>query len=33
MGVTVEYEGDPLLTMDEQIAVLSQFEGLEWMAI
>ncbi|WP_444888489.1 DUF637 domain-containing protein [Microbulbifer sp. JMSA008] len=31
-GLTVEYEGDPNLTLDEQIQVLSQFDGLEWMA-
>ncbi len=31
-GVTVEYEGDPSLSLDEQIERLSQFEGLEWMA-
>jgi len=31
-GLTVEYEGDASFSMDEQIAELSQFEGLEWMA-
>ncbi|WP_444890834.1 DUF637 domain-containing protein [Microbulbifer sp. DLAB2-AA] len=31
-GVQVEYEGDPSLSLDEQIQVLSQFEGMEWMA-
>ncbi|WP_444932666.1 DUF637 domain-containing protein [Microbulbifer sp. JTAC008] len=31
-GVTVEYEGDPNLSLDEQVQVLSEFHGLEWMA-
>ena len=31
-GVKVEYEGNPDLTLDEQIAELAQFPGLEWMA-
>lgn len=31
-GVKVEYEGNPDLSMDEQIAELAKFEGLEWMA-
>ncbi|WP_444924590.1 polymorphic toxin-type HINT domain-containing protein [Microbulbifer sp. DLAB2-AF] len=31
-GVSVEYEGDPNLSLDEQVQVLSQFEGMEWMA-
>jgi len=31
-GVSVEYEGNPELTLDEQVQVLSQFEGMEWMA-
>jgi len=30
--VTVEYKGNPDLTLDEQIAELAKFEGLEWMA-
>ncbi|MFL0801540.1 MAG: DUF637 domain-containing protein [Agarilytica sp.] len=31
-GLTVEYEGDPDATLNEQIETLSQIEGLEWMA-
>lgn len=31
-GLTVQYEGDPDLTLDEQINELSQFEGLEWLS-
>ncbi len=31
-GLRIEYEGDPTLSLDEQIAELSNFEGLEWMA-
>ncbi|MGH1486449.1 MAG: RNase A-like domain-containing protein [Cellvibrionaceae bacterium] len=31
-GLKVEYEGNPDFTLDEQIAELSKFEGLEWMA-
>ncbi|WP_444935422.1 DUF637 domain-containing protein [Microbulbifer sp. JMSA004] len=31
-GVSVEYEGNPELSLDEQIAELSKFEGMEWMA-
>jgi len=31
-GLKVEYEGNPDLTLDEQIAELAQFGGLEWMA-
>jgi len=32
LGVRIEYEGDPSLSLDEQIAVLSEFNGLGWMA-
>lgn len=31
-GVYVEYEGDSELTMQEQIANIGEFEGMEWMA-
>jgi adhesin HecA-like repeat protein len=31
-GLTIEYEGDRNYTLDEQIAELAKFEGLEWMA-
>ncbi|WNZ57791.1 DNA/RNA non-specific endonuclease [Microbulbifer sp. MKSA007] len=31
-GLTIEYEGNPDLSLDEQIAELSNFEGMEWMA-
>lgn len=31
-GITVEYEGDRSLSLDEQVAELAKFEGLEWMA-
>lgn len=31
-GITVEYEGDHNLSLDEQVAELAKFEGLEWMA-
>lgn len=31
-GVTVEYEGDPNLSENEQIALLSQSEGMQWLA-
>ncbi len=31
-GVTVEYTGDPELTVSQQIDVLNGFEGLGWMA-
>ena len=31
-GISVEYEGDASLTLDEQVAELAKFEGLEWMA-
>lgn len=31
-GITVEYTGDPELTVSEQIDVLNGFEGLDWMA-
>jgi len=31
-GVQVEYVGDPDLTPEEQIEVLSQMEGMEWLA-
>ncbi len=31
-GLNVEYEGDKTLTLQEQVAELSKFEGLEWMA-
>ncbi|MEY8198702.1 MAG: DUF637 domain-containing protein [Colwellia sp.] len=31
-GVTVEYTGDPDLTVSQQIDVLNGFEGLGWMA-
>ncbi|OUR97976.1 hypothetical protein A9Q81_11980 [Gammaproteobacteria bacterium 42_54_T18] len=30
-GVRVEYEGDSDLSLEEQIGVLSEMEGLEWM--
>jgi len=32
-GVRIEYEGDADLSLEEQIGVISQFEGMEWMAI
>lgn len=31
-GLTVEFSGDPSLSLDDQVANLAQFEGLEWMA-
>ncbi len=31
-GLNVEYEGNPDLSFDEQVAELSQMPGLEWMA-
>lgn len=31
-GLNVEYEGDAAYSLDEQVAELSKFEGLEWMA-
>ncbi len=31
-GLNVEYEGDPELTLDQQVQKLSEFEGLEWMS-
>ncbi|MFA0813638.1 hemagglutinin repeat-containing protein, partial [Microbulbifer epialgicus] len=31
-GISVEYEGNPELSLDEQIAELSKLEGMEWMA-
>lgn len=31
-GLNIEYEGDPNLSFDEQIEVLSKMQGMEWMA-
>ncbi len=30
-GLTVEYKGDPTLSLEDQVAVLSQAPGMEWM--
>src|SRR5690606_1948964 len=30
-GVKVEYEGDPELSLDEQLEQISEFEGFDWL--